>query len=87
MWVYSDPTKRFIRHRQHIQEVKTWFYCHWLLRYPLKCAPAVTTTAHFSGYSNMSYVSLKVIVLELPALLVVQASSRINNMTKKPTFG
>ena len=26
---------------------------HWLLRYPLKCAPPVTADVQFSGYCNM----------------------------------
>ena len=48
MHVYSVATERFIRHRQCIWEIKARFYHHWLLKYPLTCAPAVPVGAHTS---------------------------------------
>ena len=40
-----DAKERSIIHRQYIQEVKAWINHHWLLRYPLKCAPSGTAGA------------------------------------------
>ena len=33
LYVCSDATERFINTRQHLQEVKAWFYHRWLLKY------------------------------------------------------
>ena len=49
MWLQSDAWKRFIRPKQYIKEVKGWFCHHLLWRYPLKCAPAVSTHNRSAG--------------------------------------
>ena len=49
--VYTSGKR--ISPRHCVQEVKPSFYQHWLLRYPPKCAAAVSTGAHFGGYLNI----------------------------------
>ena len=43
---------------QCIQEVEVWFYHHWLLKYPMKCAPARQAGSHLTGYLDMQFVSM-----------------------------
>ena len=53
-WRYISMLQRgwLIKHRQCIQEVKTRFYHHWLLKYSTKWAPTVpvSASAHFGQY-------------------------------------
>ena len=53
MPVCSNAAQRFISHRQCINELKSYFYHHWLLKCQLNCASAGTEGTYFSEYFNM----------------------------------
>ena len=70
----TNKTNRVFRYYRKIpqsesqvnnQEVKTWFYHHWFVRYPVKYAPAIAADAYFRRYFNMGYTSIRNLIQTL----------------------